>query len=158
MEVYVIKKMQIKIKINGDRLVFGFILIGVSFFEFSTFYLTNNYLIPYQDTSLLRNLFSIGAFPITTGLLGLKEIFSGFNLPLRLESVFIILNELSSKNKQKAERVIVGKCSTCHRNHRVRVTAIKSEMNLTCKCGKINKIKIPVEQLIKYNDSENGSY
>jgi hypothetical protein len=67
-----------KVKINGDKLVFGVVLCGLSLFEFSTQYFTKGFLVPYQQTELLRNLFASGVFPIVIGLWGLKLIFDAF--------------------------------------------------------------------------------
>lgn len=64
-----------KQKINEGNLLGGIFLIGFAVFEFSTSYFTKNYLVPYQNTELLRNIFSSGIFPIIIGLWGVRNIY-----------------------------------------------------------------------------------
>jgi len=65
-----------KHKINLEKLIFGSFLIIFSIFEFSTFYLTNNYLAPYLDSNILRNITLSGALPIIAGLRGVQLIYN----------------------------------------------------------------------------------
>jgi len=63
--------------VNEGKLLGGVLLVGVAVFEFFTNYLTDNYLIPYQQTKLLRNVFSSGLFPVIIGIWGLAQIYGG---------------------------------------------------------------------------------
>ena len=68
-----------KLNLNYENLVFGCIVFIFSIYEFSTFYITNEYLIPLQDTALLKNLFSVGILPIAALVWALNIINSGFH-------------------------------------------------------------------------------
>ncbi len=50
-------------------------LPGFTIFEFSTLYFTKNYLVPYQESGLLRNIASSGIAPIVIGLWGLRNLY-----------------------------------------------------------------------------------
>ena len=42
-----------------------------------------------------------------------------------------------------AAKVVVGKCEHCGRELRVKATAVRPSMSLTCKCGSLNRITGP---------------
>ena len=70
-------------KIDFDKLLGGCVLVGVAMWEFSTFYLTDKYLIPYAQVQALRNLWSSGVFPLVIGLWGSMLIHSQMELSKR---------------------------------------------------------------------------
>ena len=49
----------------------------------------------------------------------------------------------SARQGDGAARVVVGKCEHCGRDLRVKASAVRPSMNLTCKCGRTNRITDP---------------
>lgn len=62
-------------KIDEGKLLSGLALVGVSIWELSTSYLTDNFLVPYQSNQVLKNIFSSGVFPLLMLPWGLKLIY-----------------------------------------------------------------------------------
>ena len=42
-----------------------------------------------------------------------------------------------------AAKAVVGRCESCGRELRVKASAIRPSMNLTCKCGSVNRVNAP---------------
>ena len=49
----------------------------------------------------------------------------------------------SARQGDGAAKVVVGKCEHCGRELRVKASAVRPSMNLTCKCGSVNRITNP---------------
>ncbi len=49
----------------------------------------------------------------------------------------------SARQGDGAAKVVVGKCEHCGRELRVKASAVRPSMNLTCKCGSANRITTP---------------
>ena len=64
-------------RMDGGKLIWGCFLAGVAMWEMSTHYLAENYLVPYQQTNLMRSLFSSALVPLLVGLWGLRAIYAG---------------------------------------------------------------------------------
>ena len=92
------KKKSPTASVNEEKLVGGVLLVGVAIFEFSTNYLADNFLVPYQQTRLLRNVFSSGLFPLVIGLWGLGMI--GVGIKPFLDK----MNRNEKKKKSETEK------------------------------------------------------
>lgn len=49
----------------------------------------------------------------------------------------------SARQAGGASKAVVGKCKNCGRELRVKASAVRPSMNLTCKCGSVNRIAGP---------------
>jgi len=49
----------------------------------------------------------------------------------------------SARQGEGAAKVVVGKCEQCGRELRVKASAVRPSMNLTCKCGSVSRITGP---------------
>lgn len=66
-------------RFDDAKFIGGCALVGISIWEFSTRSLSENYLLPAQDTDALRSLFSSGLLPILLGLWGLKLLWDSLS-------------------------------------------------------------------------------